>query len=129
MDKGLAYSEKAVKHFRNPRNRGEIKGPDGRARQGNPICGDAMEIYIQVRLGRLSDVRFKTPGCEAAIACGSVITEMAAGKTLKEALAISAKDIVEALGGLPEQKLHCSVLAEQTLKSAIADYQKKQIQQ
>jgi len=120
------YSEKVIEHFRNPRNVGEIENPDGVGHVGNPICGDIMELYIKVKDNIIVDAKFKTFGCGAAIATSSMVTEMVKGKTIEEALKISNKVVAEALGGLPPVKMHCSVLAEEALKSAIEDYLKKQ---
>ncbi len=119
------YSEKVMDHFLHPRNVGEIENPDGRGKVGNPICGDIMELYIKVKDGIITDAKFKTFGCGAAIATSSMVTEMIKGKNIKEALEISNKAVAEALGGLPPVKMHCSVLAEEALKSAIEDYRKK----
>jgi nitrogen fixation NifU-like protein len=119
------YSEKVMDHFMHPRNVGEIENPDGRGKVGNPVCGDIMELYIKVKDGIIIDVKFKTFGCGAAIATSSMVTEMVKGKNIKEALEISNKAVAEALGGLPPVKMHCSVLAEEALKSAIEDYRKK----
>ena len=119
------YSEKVMEHFRNPRNVGEIKNPDGIGHVGNPVCGDIMEMYIKVENNIIVDAKFKTFGCGAAIATSSMVTELVKGKTVDEALKISNRAVVEALGGLPHIKMHCSVLAEEALKSAINDYQKK----
>ncbi len=116
------YSEKVMEHFRNPRNVGEIKNPDGVGHVGNPVCGDIMEMYIKVENNIIVDTKFKTFGCGAAIATSSMVTELVKGKTIDEALKISNKAVVEALGGLPHVKMHCSVLAEEALKSAINDY-------
>lgn len=118
------YSEKVMDHFRNPRNVGEIENPDGVSRVGNPVCGDVMELYIKVEDGKIVDAKFKTFGCGAAIATSSMVTEMVKGKTIEEALKITNKAVAEALGGLPPIKMHCSVLAEEALKSAIDDYYK-----
>ena len=120
-----AYSEKVMDHFRNPRNVGEIENPDGTGHVGNPICGDIMEMYIKVKDNVIVDAKFKTFGCGAAIATSSMVTELVKGKTLDEALKISNQTVIEALGGLPAVKRHCSVLAEDALKSAIDDYLKK----
>lgn len=120
------YSEKVMEHFRNPRNMGEIKDADGVGTVGNPVCGDMMTIYIKVGNNRLEDIKFKTFGCGAAIATSSMITELAKGKTLEEALKITRKDVAEALEGLPTVKMHCSNLASDALKAAIEDYYKKQ---
>lgn len=121
-DKGSLYSTKVMEHFQHPRNVGEIKNPDGIGHVGNPVCGDIMELYIKVSNGIVSDAKFKTFGCGAAIATSSMITEMVKGKTIKEALKISNKAVAEALDGLPPIKMHCSVLAKDALKSAIDDY-------
>ena len=119
------YSEKVMEHFRNPRNVGEMKNPDGVGHVGNPVCGDIMELYIKVKNNIIVDVKFKTFGCGAAIATSSMVTELVKGKTVDEALKISNRAVVEALGGLPHVKVHCSVLAEEALKSAINDYLRK----
>lgn len=119
------YSEKVTEHFKNPRNVGEIENPDGVGHVGNPICGDIMELYIKVNDGTITDAKFKTFGCGAAIATSSMITELVKGKSINDALAISNRAVVEALGGLPPVKMHCSVLAEEALKSAIEDYLSK----
>ena len=116
------YSRKVMEHFRNPRNVGEMENPDGIGHVGNPVCGDIMELYIRVRDGVIADAKFKTFGCGAAIATSSMVTELVKGKTIEEALKISNRAVAEALGGLPPIKMHCSVLAEEALKSAIDDY-------
>ena len=116
------YSEKVMEHFKNPRNVGEIENADGIGHVGNPVCGDIMELYIMVNDSTIIDARFKTFGCGAAIATSSMITEMVKGKRIEEALVISNRAVAEALGGLPPVKMHCSVLAEEALKLAIADY-------
>lgn len=116
------YSEKLMEHFRNPRNMGEMENPDGVGTVGNPICGDLMSIYIRVRDGKIEDIKFKTFGCAAAISTSSMITEMAKGKTIEEALKISREDVAKALEGLPPIKMHCSNLAAEGLKAAINDY-------
>lgn len=123
------YSEKVMDHFRNPRNVGEIENPDGVGKVGNPICGDVMELYIKVEDGRIVDAKFKTFGCGAAIATSSMVTEMVKGKKLEEALKITNKAVAEALDGLPPIKMHCSVLAEEALKSAIENYLQKKKEQ
>ena len=120
------YSEQVMEHFRNPRNVGEMKDADGVGKVGNPVCGDIMELSIKVKDGRIDDAKFRTFGCGAAIATSSMVTEMVKGKTIDEALALTNKAVAEALGGLPPVKMHCSVLAEQALRSAIEDYRKKQ---
>ena len=119
------YTEKVKDHFFNPRNVGEIKDADGVGTVGNPKCGDIMSIYIKVKDERIKDIKFKTYGCAAAIATSSILTEMAKGKTLDEALKITRDDVANELGGLPAIKLHCSNLAADALRAAIADYRKK----
>jgi nitrogen fixation NifU-like protein len=120
------YSEKVMDHFRNPRNVGDMENPDGTGHVGNPICGDIMELYIRVKDNIIADAKFKTFGCGAAIATSSMVTEMIIGKTIDKALEISNKTVAEALDGLPAAKMHCSVLAEDALKSAIDDYFSRQ---
>lgn len=120
------YSEQVMDHFRNPRNVGAIEDADGVGKVGNPVCGDIMELTIKVKDGRIEDAKFRTFGCGAAIATSSMVTELVKGKTIEEALEVSNKAVAEALGGLPPVKMHCSVLAEQALRSAIEDYRKKQ---
>lgn len=119
------YSEKVMDHFRKPRNMGEIPDADGIGSVGNPTCGDLMNIYIKVKDNVLIDVKFKTFGCGAAIATSSMITELAKGKTLEEALTITRSDVAENLDGLPKIKMHCSNLASDGLRAAIKDYRKK----
>lgn len=119
------YSSKVMEHFNNPRNVGEIENPDGIGHVGNVVCGDIMELYIKVKDDIIVDAKFKTFGCGAAIATSSMVTEMVKGKNIKGALEISNKAVAEALGGLPAVKMHCSVLAEQALRSAIDDYYMK----
>ncbi|MDO8602681.1 MAG: Fe-S cluster assembly scaffold protein NifU [Candidatus Omnitrophota bacterium] len=119
------YSEKVMDHFRNPRNVGEIPDADGIGNVGNPVCGDIMRLYIKVKDNNIVDAKFKTFGCGAAIATSSMVTEIVKGKSIDDALKISNKAVAEALGGLPKIKMHCSVLAEEALKSAIDDYLKK----
>ncbi|HID06172.1 MAG TPA: Fe-S cluster assembly scaffold protein NifU, partial [Armatimonadetes bacterium] len=116
------YTEKLMEHFRNPRNYGRIDDADGVGKVGNPVCGDVMYLYIKVDDGRISDIKFETFGCAAAIATSSIVTEMVKGKTIEEALQITNKTVAEALGGLPPIKVHCSLLAEEGLKAAIWDY-------
>lgn len=116
------YSEKVMEHFRNPRNVGDMPDADGIGHVGNPVCGDILELYLKVENEVIVDAKFKTFGCGAAIATSSMVTEMVKGKTIQEALNVSNRAVAEALGGLPKVKLHCSVLAEQALKSAIKDY-------
>jgi nitrogen fixation NifU-like protein len=121
-----AYSEKVLEHFKNPRNVGELENPDGVGIEGNPVCGDLMEIHIQVEDDRITDIKFKTFGCGSAIATSSMVTELAKGKTLDEALKITRQDVADELDGLPKQKMHCSNLAADALHKAIEDYRKKQ---
>jgi len=116
------YSEKVLEHFRNPRNVGEFDQPDGVGVEGNPVCGDLMEIQILVEDGRIKDARFKTFGCGSAIATSSMVTEMAKGKTLEEALTITREHVAGELDGLPPQKMHCSNLAADALHKAIRNY-------
>ena len=120
------YSEKVLEHFRNPRNVGELENPDGVGVEGNPVCGDLMEIHIQVEDDRITDIKFKTFGCGSAIATSSMVTELAKGKTLDEALQITRQTVADELDGLPKQKMHCSNLAADALHKAIEDYRKKQ---
>jgi nitrogen fixation NifU-like protein len=119
------YTDKVMDHFKNPRNMGEIPDADGVGTVGNPVCGDLMTIYIKVKDNCLEDIKFKTFGCGAAIATSSMITELAKGKTLEEALKISRGDVADNLGGLPPIKMHCSNLAADGLHAAIQDYLKK----
>ena len=121
----IEYSQKVLEHFSNPHNVGEISDADGIGNVGNPICGDVMRLYIKVKDGKISDAKFKTFGCGAAIATSSMVTDLVKGKRVDEALQISNKAVAEALGGLPKIKMHCSVLAEEALRSAIEDYKKK----
>ncbi len=120
------YSDKVMEHFRNPRNMGELEDPDGVGKVGNPICGDVMTIHIKVEDNRLKDIKFKTFGCAAAIATSSMITELAKGMTLDEAMQVSNEDVADALEGLPKVKMHCSNLAADGLHRAIEDYRKRQ---
>ncbi len=120
------YSDAVMDHFTNPRNVGEIEDADGVGEVGNPTCGDMMTFYIKVKDGRLSDVKFKTFGCGAAIAVSSMVSEMAKGKTIEEALRITRDDVAEELGGLPKQKMHCSNLGADALHKAIEDYLSRQ---
>ena len=119
------YSEKVMEHFSNPRNVGEIENADGVGTVGNAKFGDIMKMFLEVEDGVIKDVKFKTFGCGAAIATSSMATEMIKGKTLKEALKLTNKAVAEALDGLPEVKMHCSLLAEEAVKAAIDDYLKK----
>ena len=119
------YSEKVMDHFRNPRNVGVIENADGVGEVGNPVCGDIMKIYLNIEKDIISDVKFETFGCGSAIASSSMATELIKGKPLSEALALTNKAVTEALDGLPAHKLHCSVLAEEAIKSAVKDYYDK----
>jgi len=118
------YSDEVVDHYENPRNVGEIDSPDGVGTVGNPACGDVMKLTIRVEDDTIVEAKFKTFGCGAAIATSSMVTELVTGKTIDEALEISNKTVASALGGLPQVKMHCSVLAEDALKAAILDYRK-----
>ena len=120
------YSEKVMDHFTNPRNVGELEDPDGVGRVGNPTCGDIMEFQIKVNDGHISDVKFRTFGCGAAIAVSSMVSEMAKGKSLDEAMEITNKMVASELDGLPKNKLHCSNLGADALHKAIEDYKNKQ---
>ena len=120
------YSDKVIDHFSNPRNVGEIENASGSGTVGNPKCGDIMKMDIKVEDGIITDVKFKTFGCGAAIATSSMATEMVKGKSVEEALQLTNQAVAEALDGLPPVKMHCSMLAEQAIHAAIEDYQKKQ---
>jgi len=122
----VKYSEKVLEHFRNPRNVGRIDGADGIGEHFSDVCSDHMCIYIAVVDNRIADIKFLSLGCAASIASGSVLTEMVKGKTLEDAVKTTKDDLVNALGGLPEQKIHCSVLATDALLKAIEDYEAKQ---
>ncbi len=119
------YSKKVMDHFENPRNVGEIEGANAVGQVGNAKCGDIMKIYMDIENDTIKDVKFKTFGCGAAIATSSMATEMVKGKTVKEALELTNKAVMEALDGLPPEKVHCSVLAEEAIHSAIDDYYKR----
>lgn len=119
------YSEKVMDHFTNPRNVGEIADANAVGEVGNPTCGDIMRIYMKIEDGVITDVKFKTFGCGAAVATSSMATEMVKGKTIQEALQLTNKAVAEALDGLPPVKMHCSVLAEEAIHAAIADYYKR----
>jgi len=131
MDISDLYSKKVLQHFRHPKNVGEIKNPDGMATVGNPVCGDILRLFIKIgKRGNqefIEDAKFQTLGCGAAVATSSIVTEMIKGKPLQEAEKITNKAVVEALGGLPSSKIHCSVLAEEAVHKAIADYLKKNV--
>jgi len=118
----MAYSEKVMDHFINPRNVGEIENPDGVGEAGNAQCGDIMKIYLRVEDGAIADVKFKTFGCASAIATSSMATELIMGKPVAQALELTNRAVAEALDGLPAVKMHCSVLAEQAVRMAIKDY-------
>ena len=116
------YSDIVMDHFMHPRNVGEIENPDGVGQVGNAKCGDIMKMYLKIRDNVIQDVKFETFGCGSAIASSSMATEMIKGKTIDEALAVTNRQVVDALGGLPAHKLHCSVLAEEAIKKALTDY-------
>ena len=121
----MEYTEQVMDHFMNPRNMGEMEDASGVGTVGNAKCGDIMRIYIKVEDNVITDVKFKTFGCGAAIATSSKATEMVKGKTIDEALKITNKMVMEALGGLPPVKVHCSVLAEEALHAAVQDYKER----
>ncbi len=123
----LPYSELVMEHFRDPRNVGRIENPDGKAVEGSPACGDMVALYLKVdeETQRITDIKFESYGCASNIATGSIITELAKGKTLEEAKSISWQQASEALGGLPPVKVHCSVLAVDSLKAALQDYEER----
>ena len=118
----IGYSKKVMEHFMNPRNVGVIENPDGYGQVGNPVCGDLMEIFIKVKDDKVDDIKFRTFGCGSAIAVSSMVTEMAKGKTLDEAMMITRKDVADELDGLPPQKMHCSNLGADALHAAIKNY-------
>lgn len=121
------YSEKVMDHFMNPRNVGEIEDASGVGEVGNPACGDMMRLYIRVEDNIVTDAKFRTFGCGAAIASSSMLTEIIKGKTIEEVLGITNENVAEALDGLPPAKIHCSVMAEEAVKAAIEDFQKKTV--
>ena len=121
----IGYSEKVMEHFMNPRNVGTIENPDGYGKVGNPVCGDIMEMFISVEDGTISDIKFRTFGCGSAIATSSMVTELAKGKHIDEAMEITRKDVADELDGLPPRKMHCSNLAADALLEAIEDYKSK----
>jgi nitrogen fixation NifU-like protein len=125
MAKQIGYSKKVMDHFMNPKNVGIIENPDGYGKVGNPVCGDLMEIFIKVKDDIIEDIKFKTFGCGSAIATSSMVTELAKGKNIDEALKITRNDVADELDGLPPQKMHCSNLAADALQEAIKDYKKK----
>lgn len=120
-----AYSELVMEHFEHPRNAGEFNSPDGEATKSNPVCGDRMRVMIQVADGRISGVRWQTRGCPPAIATSSLASEMVDGWTLDQVEKLTREDIAEAIGGLPSDKVHCSVLAADALRAAVADYRSR----
>ena len=122
----MEYSQKVIKHYTCPQNVGKIENASGVGEVGNPVCGDIMKMYIKVENNIIVDVKFKTFGCGAAIATSSISTEMIKGKTIEEALKLKNSDVVNALDGLPPVKIHCSVLAEEAIHEAIADYLRKE---
>jgi len=125
------YTKKVLQHFLHPRNMGKIKNPDGIGRAGNPVCGDTMELYIKIMMDKkkkkevIKDLKFQTIGCAAAISVSDIACDMLKGKTIEEALKLKNQDIIKKLGGLPENKIHCSLLAIEALKSAINNYYNK----
>lgn len=126
----MKYSQKVIEHFTHPHNQGELKNPSGVGMVGNPVCGDLMKIYIKVKKDRrkgefIQDIKFETLGCASAIATSSMITDLAKGKSIKDALKINRNDVAEHLEGLPPIKMHCSNLADEALHAAIKDYEKK----
>jgi nitrogen fixation NifU-like protein len=121
----MEYSELVIEHFQNPRNVGVIEDADGVGKMGSPVCGDLMEIYIKVDNSHITDIKFRTFGCGAAIASGSMASEIIKGKSLAEAETLTDEEVARALGGLPEKKMHCSNLAASTLHKAIEDYRYK----
>lgn len=125
----MMYTDQVMEHFMNPRNVGRMEDADGVAEVGNAKCGDIMKMYLKINDGKISDVAFNTFGCGAAIATSSMATELIKGKTIDEALRFSNQDVIEALGGLPPVKIHCSLLAEQAVKAAITDYYAKRGEQ
>jgi nitrogen fixation protein NifU and related proteins len=120
------YSPKVMDHFQNPRNTGDLPDADAVGKAGSPVCGDILRLYLKIADGKVAKAAFKTFGCGAAIATSSILTELVQGKTLAELAAVTNEQVAEALGGLPPIKMHCSVLAEQALKSALEDYAKRQ---
>lgn len=122
---GVGYSKKVMEHFMNPKNVGVIEDPDGYGKVGNPVCGDVMEIFIKVKDDIITDIKFRTFGCGSAIATSSMVTELAKGKHVDEAIKITRNDVADELDGLPPQKMHCSNLAADALSEAIKDYKNK----
>ena len=124
----MEYTEKVIEHFTNPRNVGIIENPSGYGKVGSPACGDIMEIFLKIENEIITDVKFRTFGCASAVASSSVSTELIKGKTVGEALRFTNKSVIDELGGLPPVKIHCSVLAEEAIKLALADYLSKKNQ-
>jgi nitrogen fixation protein NifU and related proteins len=125
MNKPFPYSDLVMDHFANPRNMGEIEDPSAIGDVGNPTCGDMMRLYLKIENGIIVDAKFKTFGCGAAIASSSILTEMLIGKKVEDAMKISNQAVAEALGGLPPVKIHCSVMAEEAVKAALDDFEKR----
>jgi len=121
MSEQSPYNEKVMDHFMNPRNVGEIPDANGIGTVGNPVCGDVMKMFLKIENNIIIDIKFKTFGCGAALATSSMVTEMVKGKSIEDALKVTNQAVAEALGGLPPKKLHCSVLAEEALRSALKD--------
>ena len=124
-EKQIGYTKKVMEHFMNPRNVGTIENADGYGKVGNPVCGDLMEMYIKVKDDKIEDIKFKTFGCGSAIATSSMVTELAKGKHVDEAIKITRDDVANELDGLPPKKMHCSNLAADALQAAIKDYKQK----
>ncbi|MEA3450000.1 MAG: iron-sulfur cluster assembly scaffold protein [Patescibacteria group bacterium] len=120
----MQYTDKVIEHFKNPHNQGVIKNADVSAQEGNPVCGDVIKMYLKIEGGIIKDIKFETLGCVAAIAVSSIMTDMAKGMTLDDALKLSKDDVVKELGGLPEVKVHCSMLGVDALHKVIKKYQK-----
>ncbi len=125
MVQQIGYSKKVMEHFMNPKNVGSMDDPDGHGKVGNPVCGDLMEIFIKVKDGKIEDIKFQTFGCGSAIATSSMVTEMAKGMHVDEAMKITRNDVADELDGLPPVKMHCSNLAADALHEAIEDYKRK----
>jgi len=121
----MSYSDKVIEHFKNPHNQGSMDDADAVGQDGNPVCGDVMKIYLKIKDDIITDAKFETLGCAAAIAVSSELTDLAIGKTLDEAFAMTKDDIVKELGGLPAPKIHCSMLGVDALKKAIEKYRSK----
>ena len=119
------YTKKVIEHFQHPRNMGEMENPDAVGEKGNPMCGDVMKIYLKIKDEKIKDIKFQTMGCAAAISTSSILTELVKGKTIEQAKQIKHSDIVNALGGLPKIKVHCSGLGVETLKDAIKNWEEK----